>query len=262
MKTIIRSAAFWLVVVVGAFCNLPATAFAQSGTNLLTEIAGWRSTNDVADILHSLPAIEQLWPHEPEMYFRCMAEATTGLSHASATNKEVAESMLVVCTNLMKTNYPADPGITATCIAIQCAAIESCFNAEILRRSKACLLAYGRFLGEIRSLRIPNYTMRGAGVPPGTREIFVREHVPPSYDRLTNAADRQEYDRLAAENEKGRQMDNLQHILLMADNGTKFMLMAYSSYFPASNPTNADFIREIGVEARLTEVERQELGKK
>ena len=73
-------------------------------------------------------------------------------------------------------------------------------------------------------------------------QFSTRAHVP-SYEFLTNAADKQAYDQLLAEDAKARAMDNFQRILVMADNGTKFMLLSYCAYFPSSNPTNVDFIR-------------------
>jgi hypothetical protein len=252
-----------ILVASFVFCGLSTTGRAENKTNsLFDQINIWRASNDVLAIMEALPDIEKLWPNQPEEYLKCMTVVAPCLSYASATNKQSADAMLVVFTNLMKTNYPEDLGMAARCVELQCAAIESSFNSETLRQNKACLLAYAKFLGQIRSLRIPNYSMRGSGTPPGAREIFMREHVPPSYDRLTNDADRQAYTQLVAENAKAQLMDNYQNILLTADNGTKFMLLSYCSYFSASNPTNVDFVREIVQDAHLSEAERQQLEKK
>ena len=95
-----------------------------------------------------------------------MNEVTPWLSHASATNKQATEAMLVVFTNLMKTNYPNDLAIAISCIGLQETAIEASLNCEPLQHSKSCMIEYAKYLGEIRSLRVTNYTMRGSAMPP------------------------------------------------------------------------------------------------
>jgi hypothetical protein len=253
------------------FKSLLATFFVFGGSSakglegnetgsLVDQIRVWRSANDVSAIIRILPDIEKLWPPEPDNYFRCMTEVMPCLAYASPTNKQAAESILFVFTNLMRTNYQGNLAVATRCLDLQRAAIESSFNWEVMQHDKSCLVQYAKFLGEIRSLKIENYTMRGSSMPTAAKEIFMRAHVPPIYSLLTNAEDKKAFDQAMADAGQGRLMDDFQHTLLEADNGTKFLLLAFCSYFPSSSPTNVDFIREIAVDAHLTEPEYQKLG--
>jgi hypothetical protein len=127
-----------------------------------------------------------------------------------------------------------------------------------VRYDKQRLVALAKFIGEIRSRRIPNYRNGVRGMPPAAKQVLDEAKVGMHVDRLT-PDQKQAFDKATEEGRQARLMDTLQRELFSADTVLTLFLLESCSQFPSADPANATFLKQVADAARLTDEERKRL---
>jgi hypothetical protein len=235
MKQLIKNS---LAILVG--CAFATAAIADETNNFETAIVQAQAKTNIKPIIFALSDAESLWVDQPDKYFAMMRDASQVLAPLSLTNSEARQGLLVIFTNTLSKpfsidTFPTNDRLASTCIKLQSDIAITCSYVVKESRQKPLLLLFAKFIGSMRSHVISNYKpkskmLNGFGVTS------------------------QEYER----NQRNMAEDNLQVILRRTKELTSF-LISDCAYFPSSDPSNADFIKQISDAAHLTDEERNKL---
>jgi len=234
MKTIVKIIALTVFAT-----NVLSIAFADAETNG-TYLKVLQASNNIQDAIQTLPAVEKLWPQEPEAYSKSVNQAFQ-MFRADLDNPDVRQAFLNLYASMMRKSCPTNEGQGIFWIELKRDIISNGLNLDEIRNNKSQGVDIAKFTGEIRSRIILNYSNQGGMLSismPGHPEIIKK---------------------LVDENERKKITDNFQSTLRATDQMLVSILRDYSSRFPSSNPTNANFIKQISDAAHLTVEEREKL---
>jgi hypothetical protein len=236
---------------------LAATVFADTKTNSIDlTLENAVISNDVQAIIHTLPDIEQLWPQEPATYFRTAWKAAEVLGGAQA-NPEAKRSLLTLFANVFQKACPTNNAQAVSCFDMKSKTILYFFNFDEFRNDKSQMIAVARFIGEVRSIIIPNYRNRGTGWP--GHEILQQAGVM-NANAITNPVLKEVYKKAVEDNKDDLIMNDLQSSLRSVNWSITFQLLHNCSRFSSGAQRDDDFIKEIVSSAKLTEDETKKLG--
>jgi hypothetical protein len=214
-------------------------ALADAGTNG-TYLKVLQASNNIQDIIQTLPAVEKLWPQEPEAYLKSVNQASQVL-RGDLDNPDTKQAFSNLFTSMMRKSCPTNEGQAIFWIELKRDIISNGLNFDEIRNNKSQGIDVAKFIGEIRSRIILNYSNQGGMLSismPGHPEIIKQ---------------------MVDENERKKITDKFQSALRETDQMLVSFLQDYSSRFPSSNPTNAAFIKKISDAAHLTGEERKKL---
>lgn len=217
-----------IIAVLFVFCGACEEVFAAE-------------TNAANDFQNLLPALEKLWPDQPEEYFKEVRQAAKEIG----ANKNPASSARLLClfTNMMAKPLLTNSSQILSCVTLKSEAIEFFLNYEEIAKDKLSLLAIAKHTGDIRSQIIPNYAWKdvygnvGAGLPPGSPEAI----------------------KAIEQNERNKAENYLHQRIQVINSIMTFYLLHSASRFRSSIATNVDFVAKIVVAAHLTEAEQRKL---
>ncbi len=261
MKTIVNA----LTAVILIYASRPSVLAGVNRGDSYTNIVQAVASGDVGQIKKALVDAEKLWPEMPETYFQCMKEVAIGLHYIRATDPNAKQTLVRATTNLLQRPCPVDDAKAITCFEIKSDTMP--FYEPILARTedqKNLLLALARFIGDVRSRKIPNYDLTAKSQPEGLDALCAKAGVlylsgaKPDLSSA-DAATKEAYDKIWKDFHRQEITRRLQSSLVRLDDSLTPLLLQACSRFLASNPTSADFVKEISAAAHLTESERQRL---
>ena len=136
---------------------VPIMASANSETNAVyARVVRAAAANDIQDIISALPEIEKLWPNEPVTYFESVEKAASVLRGAVGPNEKQAAVSLF--DSLLAKSCPTNNSQAYVCFKQKKETILYLLKFDGIKDNKPRMLALARFVGEIRSRMIPNYT--------------------------------------------------------------------------------------------------------
>ncbi len=232
--------------------------FAQNETSkrAVESVTLKASAGDVRGLIDALPNLELLWQDDPVAYLEAVKIDVQALIKSG--NPDAKNAVLSAFPNLISKTCPADTGAAASYVRIKYTTITNYFAFDEIRSDKGHLLMIATFLGEVRSLRIPDYQNQGTNMP--GREILNKAGVHEVADLPTQALK----DAVAAEvkkNEEDMKMNELQGFLSSADSGLTSLLTTYAKEFPVKDPANREFHAKLAERSKLTEKEIEALNK-
>ncbi len=217
-------------------CCSPITASATE-TNV-TYLKILQASNNVQSVVSALPDVEKLWPQDPDIYLKTVNQAAHVLGGAQ-NNPDAKQALQSLFESMMQKPCPTNEWQTRSWTETKCNTILFCLNFDKIRNDKSRWLDIAKFTGEVRSRIIPNYTNKGM-------TISVIANTP---------AEKLQLQKEEEENGKNIAVDALQATLRQTDQTLVFFLQDCFTRFPSSNPTNADFIKQISEAAHLTAAE-------
>lgn len=199
------------------------------------------SSNNVQAAISILPEIERLWLQQPKSYFYLSVKA----AGIVGTNNDPAskQALLNLFTNMVQKPFPTNNILMASCLKQKKDAVCSFLNYDEIRNEKVSWIAMAKYIGEIRSHIILNFT---------PKKIYL------NVDAGLNPTS-EEMNRAIEENEQNKAANNLQQSLHSTDRALTFFLLHNASRFPSSISTNANFNQEIISLAHLTAEEQSKL---
>jgi hypothetical protein len=246
--------AFLSVILTCCALALEATAGSEP-CEICTRIAQTTIPDNAQAVVQNLPCIDSLWPSNPEAYFQCARQAVKTLSGASL-QPGVEKPLLDLFDHSLEKSCPTNNQQAISCFHSKSEIALWGFGTQAVRTNKLCLVAVAKFVGEVRSRRIPNYDNQSTK-DPGWR-ILSQAGVSDA-SSLTNPVVKEAYQRAVQDNQQNLIMDELQLTLFSADRGVTPALLYYCSSIPRTDPQRADFIREVAASAHLTDDEQQKL---
>ncbi len=212
------------------------------------------STSNIQIIVQSLSEMENLWPQNPEAYFRSANHAARILGGA-LTNSDAKQSLTNLFDRILDKKSPANDEQAIAYFDLKSKIILYYFNFNEVRNDKSRLLAIAGFIGEVRSRMIPNYANQGTGYP--GREILRQAGVMHA-NSITNAVLKQAYEKAVIDNKQDLIMNDLQRTLRNAD--ISFHLLHNCSRVSSADPKNENFFKEIISSAHLSKEEGRKIG--
>ncbi len=173
-----------------------------------------------------------------------------------------AEGPAVTFTNTLGANAGVvekacadDPGAAIECFRVKRDAVRREFSAGDKMHEKPAVLLLARFLGQVRSKRVPNYSefpesqnMLQSIEVSGKRVFNPQTSTDPEVKKA--------YDRAFAEWQYHNNNVELQTLLKHLDREFTPLLLRACAQLSASDPSNVDFLKQISEAAHLTEEER------
>lgn len=200
------------------------------------------ASNNVQITISILPAIEKLWPQQPENYFLSVEKAASTLGGATDDSKAKL-ALLNLFSNMIQKSIPTNGDFAVRCLEKKDSIILQYLNFDEMKNDKAKWVAVAKYIGEIRAQIIPSFVPKTVYLnPPGVMDS------PP-----------ERVQQLILENQQNMAINNFQESLHTADSILTFQLLHNCSRFPASDPQNIDFIKDISSAAHLTEDEQHQL---
>jgi hypothetical protein len=225
-------------------------AQSDSGKRALDAVTQKASAEDIRGLIASLPNLESLWKENPVAYLEAVKVDVQALIKSG--NPDAKNAALSALPNLIAKTCPKDTATAASYIRIKSTTIENYFNYNEVRADKERLLMIANFLGEVRSLRIPDY-QNGGGPHPALMILYNAE-VREAADLPTEALKKAYADAVKKDKEDVI-MNDLQGFLSSADYGLTSSLIIYGKEFSVKDPANRQFYQELAKRAKLTEEE-------
>ena len=246
-------------------------------------IVGARAAGDTRAVLRALPQVEGLWPKAPQAYFQCLkqvaeflisgpARTTGGFGEPPpepplteiplrnpATASEAAAAMAAIFERVMEKDWSAPANDTITCLELKRDILSVCCNVERVRTNRSSLMALARFVGENRSLILPEYTSPAPELAAAARQILTRAAAP-DRSALADATLAQQYDRLMQKSARDSVTNRLQSVLRESDRYLTLSLLACCAALPPADRRNFEFLGEVAAAAKLAKAECSELG--
>lgn len=194
--------------------------------------------------LQTASDVEKLWPSEPNAYFQA-AEKLAKILEKGA--------LFDLFERVVQKECPTNNSQATDCFRHKQKTIIYCMNLEEVRNDKRRLLAIGRFLGEVRARRIPNYEISGTRWP--GQEILTQAGVM-EVSSLTNSLLKKAYQRAVDENDRLLRMNDLQLELWQVDGIITHSLLGAAL---SLSGRDEEFISKMAATAHLTEEEVRRL---
>lgn len=208
------------------------------------------AAGDIRGLIDSLPDLENLWKEDPVAYLEALKVDVQALIKSG--NQDGKNAALSALPNLIIKTCPKDTASATAYIRLKYTTVGNYFNFNEVRADKERLLMIANFLGEVRSLRIPNYQNRGG--PHQALMILSDAGVREAADLPTEAL-KEAYAEAVKQGEEGAKMNELQTALFSADSGLTSTLITYGKGFSVKDPANRQFYQELAKRAKLSEKE-------
>lgn len=228
----------------------PLMAQNDAGKRAVDAVTQKASAGDIRGLIDSLPNLEPLWKEDPVAYLEALKVAVQTLIKSG--NPDAKNAALSALPNLIGKTCPADTATAAAYIRLKYTTIGSYFNFSEVRENKERLLLIANFLGEVRSLRIPDY--QNGGGPHPALMILLNAGVEEAADLPTEAL-KEAYATAVKKDKEEVKMNELQGFLSSADSGLTFSLTIYAKDFSVKDRANHPFYQEFAKRAKLTEEE-------
>jgi hypothetical protein len=231
-----------LLILIIEGCVFSSQANADPETNIVY-LKVSQASNDVSQIIQTMPEIETLWPQQSRDYIRTLDLAlgqTAGALGGLSKDTNAKKAFLGLFASMMQKSSPTNESDAAQWIHQKSETILSYLNFNEIGNDKTQLVAIAKFVGEIRSKRIPDYVNQG---------VMLSVSMPDHPEIIKQMID---------DNERKKVTDNYQSELWQADRKLVMILSNYCFRFSSGNPTNADFIKQVSNAAQLTTEERNQ----
>jgi hypothetical protein len=225
-------------------------AQSDSGKRALDAVTQKASAGDIRGLIDSLPNLEPLWNEDPVAYMEAVKVDVQALIKSG--NPDAKNAALSALPKLIAKTCPKDTATAASYIWFKYTTLGSYFNFNEVRADKERLLMIAKFLGEVRSLRIPGY--QNGGGPHPALMILYNANVRGAADLPTEALKKAYADAVQKDKEDVK-MNALQSALSSADYGLTSSLIIYGKFFSVKDPANRQFYQELAKYAKLTEEE-------
>ena len=249
MKTLI------IIILTGliGFSYVKASSTETNGQH--SNIENALTSDSPKEVVSIVPEINKLWPQDPEAYLNAVNRAAHILGGA-LNDVDNRRAFLSLFSSAMAKAIPADETQAPTWVGLKSDLILYYLNFDEVRNNKAHLIEIAKFVGEVRSLIIPQYSNRGTAQP-GVQVLIKAGVLDPKL--LKDPELKQEYEKAVQENQRDMLMNQLQSSLFQADRTLIFQLLHDAAQFPSSESTNVDFIQKITAAAKLTGEESRQL---
>ncbi len=239
MKKII---AITSLVLAARLFPISTFAFADTETNQASSaITQAQDSNTVQAVILAVPTYEKNWPQQPEEYMKQVNEAAHVLGDAK-NDPNAKKALLSLFDNMMQKRCPTNQEQAASWIDLKNKCVLYYFNFDEIQNDKSRLVKVAEFIGEIRSMMIPDFRKTAYLNPPYALDA--------SPQQIQEAVD---------ENKRNTAAIIFQNTLSGANSTLTFIFLHDTLRFLSSNPTNAGFIREIIASAHLTAKEQSQL---
>ena len=143
-----------------------------------------------------------------------------------------------------------------SCFDLKLEMVQCCSGSELVKTNQDSLLAIAKFIGEVRSRKIPNYRNGGTARP--GRAILQKEGVWDA-NLLTNSADKEAYEKAVENNQLDMRMNSLQLSLFKADRIATLYLLQYCSEVSLSDPQRNELMLRIAAAAHFNDEEQKKM---
>lgn len=220
---------------------LQYNVFADADTNATyLKIVG--ASNDVHEIVQTLPDVEKLWPQEPDAYLKSIDSAAKALGER-LSDASAKTAFVTIFTNMMSKSCPTNEEQAASWVRLKTEVIFFYVNRDEIKNSKSQWLSIAKFLKEIRSQIIPNYD--------GTSMMYSGVSMNPAEEAKIQQA---------ITDNKRKQITNEWQAALRESNSTlKFLIKANCFIAQSKNPADTNFLNQISSVAGLTDKEQKEI---
>lgn len=237
------------MVALAVGCSIVlCSASVRAGTNdvaaRMTERVevDWRSLQTVGEM-------EKLWPNEPRAFFQAAERFAKIVSGPAQSDVNAKKVLLDLFDSVLQKECPTDDQQAIKCFDYKYWTIMHCAHVGAIREDKLRALAVGRFLGEVRARRIPNYKARAtrfAGMDILDQAGVMEE------GSLTNPVLKKAYKQAMEKNAQAQLIDDLQDELRTVDGRTAHFLVGA---LVSIRQRDAEFIARIADAAHLSEEE-------
>lgn len=225
-------------------------AQSDSGKRALDAVTQKASAGDIRGLIDSLPNLEPLWKEDPVAYLEAVKVDVQALIKSG--NPDAKNAALSALPKLIAKTCPKDTATAASYIRFKSTTIGNYFNFHEVRADKERLLMIANFLGEVRSLLIPEYKNGGGPLP--ALMILYNAGVREAADLPTEALKKAYADAVQKDKDDVK-INDLQGFLSSADFSLTESLINYGKAFSVKDPANRQFYQELAKRAKLTEEE-------
>jgi len=230
------------LLILAAWLRIPALA-GQNDSVDKNQVAQAIESKDINQIIRVLPAMDHLWSAQPKDYFASVKDAAGILSSAANINDKAYIGVLF--SNVLEKPFLGETEQALACLEGRNDIVLSFLNFSEVRDSKLEWINIAKYIGKVRGQIDPAF------VPKPVARNFVNPGQPLSSEQV---------EKLRKENENNNLINRFQQSLRRSETILTFQLINNVRRFPASSPTNADFIKSIVAAAHLTEAEQQQIG--
>jgi hypothetical protein len=225
-------------------------AQSDSSKRALDAVTQKASAGDIRGLIDSLPNLEPLWNEDPVAYMEAVKVDVQALIKSG--NPDAKNAALSALPNLIAKTCPKDTATADSYIRFKYTTLGSYFNFNEVRADKERLLMIAKFLGEVRSLRIPGY--QNGGGPHPALMILYNANVRIAADLPTEALKKAYADAVQKDKDDVK-MNALQSALSSADFSLTSKLIGYGKGFSVKDYANRQCYQELAKRAKLTEEE-------
>ncbi len=247
--------AFRLILACMLLCLHPARVSAQSKNELYLKLADANRNRDIQQIDRFIKEGETLWSNNPAPYLNFEMQAAMELSDSIQLNKSNRAATVTIFDNVMRKRSPQNVIDASNYFLKKSTFILAYFHWAEISTNQARLLQVATFLGEVRSRMSPsNFVIRkellwsDGWSAPYLTGLHSPDNLPPTIPPIATNTPEQ---LISATN-------SLQSILVKVNSFLTPCLMDYCSR-SFSNPTNAEFIKQVISAAHLTAEEGKQL---
>jgi hypothetical protein len=212
------------------------------------------AANSVSAVVEALPELEQLWTTDPEAYVR-ISEQAMGVLESGGNDPTARAALFGIYDQVVKKECPADVVTATACYRLRNNLVLRFFAYKEVAEDRARLLAFAKFIGEVRSRMIPNYQNRGSNRP--GFQVLMKAGVMEAKD-IKDPNLRAEYENAVKQNEQDVLMNYLQ-LELFSISSLTTALTTLCARFSTDSPQDVEFRKQVAVAARLSEEEREKL---
>lgn len=230
-----------ITIVPLALVMLRINVFAGTETNS-TYLEVLQASNNVAAVIQTLPDVEKLWPQESVAYIKSASQAVHALDGA-LNNSNANQAYLNLFAKVMQKSCPTNEDQAATWVEQKRDIVRFCMRVDELRNDKSQWLSVAKFLGEVRSKRIPNYVNQGV-------MLSIMNLGPGGQAEMQKAVE---------ENERKKTTDNFQSQLWQTESSLLFQLQHDCPFTQPNQSIDTNFINQVASAAHLTDKETKEL---
>jgi hypothetical protein len=234
-----KNTTFTISLVLLAISALQTNVFAGSETNS-TYLEVLQASNNVATVIQTLPGVEKLWPQEPVAYIKSVSQAAH-VFDGSLSDSNAHQAYLNLFASMMQKSCPTNEDQAASWIEQKRDIVRFCMRVDELRNNKSQWLAVAKFLGEVRSKKIPNYVNQGV-------MLSIMNLGPGGQAEMQKAVE---------ENERKKITDQSQ--LWQAESSLMFQLQHDCPFTQPNQPVDSNFVSQVTSTAHLTDKESKEL---
>jgi len=228
-----------ILLAASTWCALQSQVLAGADTNV-AYLKIMAASNNVPQIIQALPDVEKLWPQDTDAYLKSINQAARVLDNQLNSRADAMQVFTNMFAEIMQKKCPTNEEAAASWIAQKREMVFFFVVHDQVGQDKANWIAAAKFLGEIRSKRIPNYV---------NQSMMISVAMPDHPEVLQ---------KMIADNERKKVADNFQSELWQADSTLLFLLQHSCPFTQAGKPIDTNFISQLSSAAHLTEAEQKE----